>query len=738
MKRKTIKTNKKIEKKRKSRMFFGFTLIELLAVIIILGILLLVAIPSVSSYINNSRRESYITTARNYIKGAVNLVNSGQLDVYDTDTTYYIPNTCINVETGGDSPYGKFDPAYIVVTYDNDSFYYYWMSRDTSGVGIKEPTLSNDLKSSLLVTGLKTKDVKPNKSIGTRNSIMVLDASDCSTLNEGEADDFIDDGSVVTPPNKECTYNGTLTTGATFIDGQYRYMYKKEMNYGSYINMDTDGWSVALNNINSTDPVTTELCTTINGKPIVSTSFMFYMSKASSFDLTSFNTSNVVNMSGMFFAAANNATKIELKGLQFLDTSNVTNMSYIFSNFGKKSNSVNINLSRWNVEKVTNIDSIFSTTGQDSQNVNINLSGWKLNSLTYMDSIFSSTGANAKKVEVNISKWYLPGISSLGYDLGYLGSNADELIYNLTDMSFPNLTSLSSAFYMTGNNAKKVSLIGLETWDVSNVTNLSYLFNWTASNAENFSVNLSGWNVRNVTNFNSMFRITASNAKNVNINLKNWNLNPSATFRDMFAYSFGQTQSVNVDLSGWNLNHMSQIQTIFGAMNCGNTCTLNLSNWKTSGLTSTATMFGDIFMQNGKNITINVSNWDVSSVTTTNSMFYNVGNTATKVKIVGMDTWNFSSGVDYSNMFYISKNMDFGSLKIKSGKLEKMFYAANNINGTLTVLEEPTNYVSMFNSTNPSSSAVVRVNYKNTVSSIDNMIATKCPVCNVVKGNVVS
>ena len=34
----------------------GFTLIELLAVIIILGILMLIAIPSVSSYINSSKK----------------------------------------------------------------------------------------------------------------------------------------------------------------------------------------------------------------------------------------------------------------------------------------------------------------------------------------------------------------------------------------------------------------------------------------------------------------------------------------------------------------------------------------------------------------------------------------------------------------------------------------------------------------------------------------------------------
>ena len=45
----------------------GFTLIELLAVIIILGILMIIAIPSVTSYINNSRKSAYIDTAKEII-----------------------------------------------------------------------------------------------------------------------------------------------------------------------------------------------------------------------------------------------------------------------------------------------------------------------------------------------------------------------------------------------------------------------------------------------------------------------------------------------------------------------------------------------------------------------------------------------------------------------------------------------------------------------------------------------
>ena len=159
----------------------GFTLIELLAVIIILGLLMLIAIPSVTAYINNSRKESYITSAKEIIKGATALVNSGELDIFDPSATYYIPSSCINLETGGKSPYGgDFDPAYILVTYDNNSYTYYWISRDEQSMGIKKVTMSNNLNTDLIEAGVKPSDVSPKYGIDGRSKIIVF-SSDCSS-----------------------------------------------------------------------------------------------------------------------------------------------------------------------------------------------------------------------------------------------------------------------------------------------------------------------------------------------------------------------------------------------------------------------------------------------------------------------------------------------------------------------------------------------------------------------------
>ena len=73
-----------------------------------------------------------------------------------------------------------------------------------------------------------------------------------------------------------------------------------------------------LTDISSDKPVTSKLCNTIGGKPIVATSWMYYASNAKEIDLSSIDTSNVVNMEGMFWCAE--VTSLDLSKF---DTSNV-------------------------------------------------------------------------------------------------------------------------------------------------------------------------------------------------------------------------------------------------------------------------------------------------------------------------------------------------------------------------------------------------------------------------------
>ena len=58
----------------------GFTLIELLAVITIMGILMVVAIPTVSRTIENTRRDMFLDTAKQYVNGVKTMWMSDSLE----------------------------------------------------------------------------------------------------------------------------------------------------------------------------------------------------------------------------------------------------------------------------------------------------------------------------------------------------------------------------------------------------------------------------------------------------------------------------------------------------------------------------------------------------------------------------------------------------------------------------------------------------------------------------------
>ncbi|MBR4260613.1 MAG: prepilin-type N-terminal cleavage/methylation domain-containing protein, partial [Clostridia bacterium] len=115
----------------------GFTLIEILTVIIILGVIMIIAVPAVSKYILGSRDSAYVTSIEKYIEAARNEVTDFEYIVSRDDTTYYIPTKCLKVENGENSPYGEMQESYVVVTTNNlGKHKYYYLGRDETNHGM--------------------------------------------------------------------------------------------------------------------------------------------------------------------------------------------------------------------------------------------------------------------------------------------------------------------------------------------------------------------------------------------------------------------------------------------------------------------------------------------------------------------------------------------------------------------------------------------------------------------------
>lgn len=99
-----------------------------------------------------------------------------------------------------------------------------------------------------------------------------------------------------------------------------------------------------------------------------STSVWFYdLQNCESWDLSGLRTDHAINMSNMFAFANYNTTTFNLD-LSSWDTSNVTDMSSMFYYIGAGNNATtfNLDLSSWDTSSVTNISSMFNGAGSSA------------------------------------------------------------------------------------------------------------------------------------------------------------------------------------------------------------------------------------------------------------------------------------------------------------------------------------------------------------------------------------
>lgn len=119
----------------------GFTLIEIIGVVVIIGVIMLIAIPSVSSYIVNSRKSSYISNVSAFIetiRGEYQMKNFGTF-LYD-DEVMLVPIEAITLDDGDstETPFGtyNYEKSYIAIVPERNTYQYYAYILDSAGYGV--------------------------------------------------------------------------------------------------------------------------------------------------------------------------------------------------------------------------------------------------------------------------------------------------------------------------------------------------------------------------------------------------------------------------------------------------------------------------------------------------------------------------------------------------------------------------------------------------------------------------
>ncbi|MEP0262670.1 BspA family leucine-rich repeat surface protein [Dokdonia sp.] len=175
----------------------------------------------------------------------------------------------------------------------------------------------------------------------------------------------------------------------------------------------------------------------------------------------------------------------------------------------------------------------------------------------------NSSQANRNKIQ-EVTQW--GDVEWIAMENAFYGCGNLDITANDT----PDLSGVTSAKSMFQS---ATSLTGLNTdfnsWDVSNITNMSYMFSESS-----FNQDISNWNVSNVTDMTFMFAQSSFNK-----DIGNWNVSSVTGMGGMFR----NNSEFNQDISNWNVSNVIGLSGMFQNTTSFNH---NLGNWDISSVTN--------------------------------------------------------------------------------------------------------------------------------------------------------
>lgn len=238
--------------------------------------------------------------------------------------------------------------------------------------------------------------------------------------------------------------------------------------------------------------------------------------------------------------------------------------------------------------------------------------------------VHNADGLNWGKVNVGKLKFHTAGIC-LPADCSTFFRFFKGEIYGCELLNTSDVTNMSFMFRWTAKADPNVS-----NWDTSKVTDMEGMFLLASANPD-----VSKWNTSNVTNMKGMF----DRAGNADPDVSKWDTSKVTDMEDMFS----GVVNGNPDVSNWDTSSVTDMQSMFFRTEKANP---DVSKWNTSNVTNMYEMFQEAKVANPE-----VSNWDTSKVENISRMFYFASNATPDVK-----NWNTSNVADMSGMFHGAEN----------------------------------------------------------------------------------
>ena len=281
---------------------------------------------------------------------------------------------------------------------------------------------------------------------------------------------------------------------------------------------------------------------------ITNMSYMFYKcsSLSSLFNISKWNTINVIDMSYMFYDCE---SLISLTEISKWNTTNVTNINHMFCDCLllsflpdiSKWNTSNLidmshlfydcisipflpDISKWNTINVKNMSYIFYNCSSLSYLPDI--SKWNTINVNTMNHMFYD--CRSLSYLPDISKWNTLNVK----DMSYMFYNCESLL-SLPEISNWFTDNIKDMSYMISSCKLLKSLPDISKWNTNNVIDMRYMF----ADCESLSSlpDISKWDIHKVINMSHMFRFCSSSSSFPKI--YSWNTNN----RDM-SYMFSCCQ----------------------------------------------------------------------------------------------------------------------------------------------------------------------------------------------------